>query len=222
MRHSTGKPMKAEQERLDAIHAMPCIACESQMMQQPSKTEAHHLVDKGYRTHSGGHMATLPACGWHHRGELLYPLSSREMKFLYGPSLTLHKRETSAPSATSQGWESEVAIKTQRACTDPIVGKLIQLAAKLARGEGVPREFDVSNFYASTPMAERRRIVNAINGVEETHKVWAIELRRIADELSARTRAGLETGPDYAAGPITHNCIGDGCKDKSHALNRGV
>jgi hypothetical protein len=103
VRHSTGKPTKLEQDRLDAIHAMPCIACEIEAdwakarqeapLDQPLRTEGHHLVDKGTRKHSGGHMATIPLDGWHHRGELLYPLSAREMKQLYGPSLALHKRD---------------------------------------------------------------------------------------------------------------------------------
>ena len=103
MKHSTGKPTKAEQDRLDALHDMPCIACEIEAdwakarqeptVNQPSRTEAHHLVDKGYRIHSGGHMATLPLCGWHHEGTLLYPLSSREMRALHGPSLKLHKKD---------------------------------------------------------------------------------------------------------------------------------
>jgi hypothetical protein len=98
MKHSTGKPTKTEQDRLDAIHAMPCFACEIESRlsiasyAQPSKTEAHHLVDKGYRKHSGGHMATIPLCGWHHRGDLLYPLSGGEMLFLYGPSLQQKSR----------------------------------------------------------------------------------------------------------------------------------
>lgn len=91
MKHSTAKPTKAEQDRLDAIHAMPCIACEMEDAKQPLRTEAHHIVDRGYRKHSGGHMATLPLCGWHHRGELLYPLSSSEMLFEHGPSLQGHK-----------------------------------------------------------------------------------------------------------------------------------
>lgn len=73
--------------------------------------------------------------------------------------------------------------------TDPIVSKLIKFAAVLARGEGVPREFDVENFYASTPQAERKRIRKAIDAIEETHKIWAMELRRIADELNARGAA---------------------------------
>lgn len=95
-----------------------------------------------------------------------------------------------------------MTIKTQRVGpADPIVSKLIHLAAKLARGEGVPREFDVENFYASTPRAERRRITAAVDKVEEQHKLWAIELRRIADELSARTeRTTQETAPEHRCG----------------------
>lgn len=102
MRHSTRKPSKAEQDRLDAIHAMPCIACEIEadisrqrseiVLSQPSRTEAHHIVDKGTREHSGGHMATLPLCGWHHRGEPVYPLGKREMRNLHGPSLADSKK----------------------------------------------------------------------------------------------------------------------------------
>jgi hypothetical protein len=102
MNHSTGKPTKAEQLRLDRIHAMPCIACEMEAdwskvrkeipMNQPLPTEAHHLVDKGTRKHSGGHDATIPLCRWHHRGEIIYPLSGREMRQLHGPSFALSKK----------------------------------------------------------------------------------------------------------------------------------
>lgn len=102
MNHSTKKPTKAEQLRLDRIHAMECIACEIEAdiakkrnespPAQPLPTEAHHIVDKGTRKHSGGHMATLPLCGWHHRGELIFPISGREMRQFHGPSLALSKR----------------------------------------------------------------------------------------------------------------------------------
>jgi hypothetical protein len=61
-------------------------------LEQPLPTTVHHLVDNGYRIHSGGHMATINICQWHHMGTLLYPLSSREMRQLYGPSLALSKR----------------------------------------------------------------------------------------------------------------------------------
>jgi hypothetical protein len=102
MKHSTGKPTKAEQARLDAIHAMPCIACEKERVVQPLRTEAHHLVDKGTRALSGGHVATIPLCKYHHRGELLDYMSGREMKFVYGPSLALHKREFKACYGTER------------------------------------------------------------------------------------------------------------------------
>ena len=93
MQHSTGKPTKAQQLRLDRIHAMPCLACEQEKIQQPLPTEAHHLVDKGTRKHSGGHDATIPLCRWHHRGECVEYMSSREMHLVYGPSLARRKRE---------------------------------------------------------------------------------------------------------------------------------
>lgn len=121
MQHSTSKPTKAEQLRLDRIHAMPCIACEIEadissqrgeiVMSQPSRTEAHHLVDKGTREHSGGHMATLPLCGWHHRGEPVYPLGKREMRELHGPSLADSKKSFVANYGTQR---SLLAIVDQR------------------------------------------------------------------------------------------------------------
>lgn len=79
--------------RLAALHDMPCICCVLQRCEQPFPTEAHHIVSQSYRKHSGGDEASIPLCQWHHRGELLYPLSSREMKALYGPSLARSKRE---------------------------------------------------------------------------------------------------------------------------------
>lgn len=102
MKHSTGKPTKVEQLRLDRIHALPCLACEKERVRQPLQTEAHHLVDKGTRLLSGGHMATIPLCKWHHRGERVEHLSSREMHIHYGPSLALHKREFKACYGTER------------------------------------------------------------------------------------------------------------------------
>lgn len=101
MKHSTGKPTKAEQERLDAIHSLPCLACAFEIEQlakagkrltQPFVTTAHHLVDKGYRKHSGGHMASIPLCEWHHQGKCLHPFNPRQMETVYGPSLELTKK----------------------------------------------------------------------------------------------------------------------------------
>src|SRR5690606_40472407 len=68
MNHSTGKPTRAQAWRLEQLAGMRCIACVIEGRSQPHRTEVHHIVDKGYRSHSGGHDATLPLCSWHHRG----------------------------------------------------------------------------------------------------------------------------------------------------------
>lgn len=78
---------KADQSRLDAIHAMPCICCRISGCEQLSRTEAHHLVDNGYRAPSGGHSATLPLCGWHHRGRVPSGHTADSATLTYGPSL---------------------------------------------------------------------------------------------------------------------------------------
>lgn len=102
MKHSTTRPTAAEQARLDALHEMPCLACVKEAefsrkrgetpLEQPFPTECHHIVDRGYRKHSGGHMASIPLEAWHHRGICLDYLTAREMTKLYGPSLALHKK----------------------------------------------------------------------------------------------------------------------------------
>jgi hypothetical protein len=90
MNHSTSKPKKEEQQRLDLLSRLPCICCYP--IVQPNRTEIHHLVDFGYRVHSGGHMATLPLCAWHHRGVPRYGYQRSHMATVYGPSLALSKR----------------------------------------------------------------------------------------------------------------------------------
>lgn len=106
MSHSTTTPTKAERDRLDRIHRihrMPCIACMANMnFRIIYPTEAHHLVDKGYRVHSGGHMATLPLCHWHHRGVPLENYGVGEMLTLCGPSLALNKRAFVAKYGTER------------------------------------------------------------------------------------------------------------------------
>lgn len=85
---------RADQDRLDAIHALPCVAC---VIYQPSmsggRVEAHHLVDKGTREASGGHQATIPLCAWHHRGQPpMYAMTVKECTSIFGPSLGQSKR----------------------------------------------------------------------------------------------------------------------------------
>ncbi len=79
-----------DEDRLERLHAMPCMCCVREHKSQTSPTEAHHLVDKGYRKHSGGHQSTIPLCEWHHRGLCEGPPD--KMLFTHGPSLALHKR----------------------------------------------------------------------------------------------------------------------------------
>lgn len=93
MQHSTKKPTTAQAWRLEQLAAMPCIACEIEGVAQPFRTEIHHLTDKGYRKHSGGHASTLPLCGHHHRGECLDGHTASLMAFHYGPSLARSKRQ---------------------------------------------------------------------------------------------------------------------------------
>lgn len=84
---------KADKKRLDIIHRLPCVACVQEGCNQPSRTEAHHLVTNGYRKHSGGHQATIPLCSWHHRAEPAWGSSVKDMASYYGPSMATHKRE---------------------------------------------------------------------------------------------------------------------------------
>jgi len=106
---------KADQERLDAIHNMPCICCEIKGVCQSSRTEAHHLVDKGNRAASGGDQSTIPLCGWHHRGE---PSKSFEgvafrrswMLSAYGPSLKFQGKK--GGFVEKWGTERELLAKT--------------------------------------------------------------------------------------------------------------
>jgi hypothetical protein len=92
MNHSTAKPNQAQAWRLEQLASMPCIACAKEDCEQPNRTEVHHLVDKGTRKLSGGHDATIPLCGWHHRGEPMAGMSTADMAFYHGPSFALSKK----------------------------------------------------------------------------------------------------------------------------------
>lgn len=91
MNHSTGRPTKAQQARFDALREIGCICCWN-FAAVHRNAEIHHIVDKGYRKHSGGHDATLPLCEWHHRGETRVAPTWHLQENL-GPSLALNKRE---------------------------------------------------------------------------------------------------------------------------------
>lgn len=92
MTHSTVAPTKAEGARLAILARLPCMCCVVMGRNQPSRTTIHHLVDKGTRVLSGGHMATLPLCGWHHVGRQANGMTRVMMAAKYGPSLALQKK----------------------------------------------------------------------------------------------------------------------------------
>lgn len=93
---------KADQKRLDVIHRLPCVACLQLGLPGCGRVEAHHLVDKGYRKHSGGHQATIPLGAWHHRGEPLFGRTVRYMQSVYGPSMKLASKHFAAVFGTQR------------------------------------------------------------------------------------------------------------------------
>jgi hypothetical protein len=81
----------AEQKRFNALREIGCIACWSEG--KPGLPgHIHHIVDKGYRKHSGGHASTLCLCEWHHVGQPSMGFSKNWMAEKYGPSLAENKK----------------------------------------------------------------------------------------------------------------------------------
>jgi Recombination enhancement, RecA-dependent nuclease len=87
-----------DKARYDAMRDIGCIACLiARNPTQCGKLTMHHIVDKGYRKHSGGNQATIPLGEWHHQG---YPHSYPHMDYtagwmrmMYGPSMALESKE---------------------------------------------------------------------------------------------------------------------------------
>lgn len=81
---------KRDIARYDALLGYGCVACKQNGDYRTP--EMHHIVDKGYRKHSGGNQATLPLCEWHHRGVRFGTIiSDAFMTHAYGPSLAHSK-----------------------------------------------------------------------------------------------------------------------------------
>lgn len=79
------------QIRREALLKLGCIACNINGF-FAGHAEAHHIVDKGYRKHSGGDEATLPLCAWHHRGEPWIDFPVSYMRERFGPSMALESK----------------------------------------------------------------------------------------------------------------------------------
>lgn len=84
---------KADKTRLQLLHDMPCLCCESMRVPQPFRTEAHHIVRQSYRSHGGGDQATVPLCSFHHRGLCEDGMTGTQMEAKYGPSMFTNKRK---------------------------------------------------------------------------------------------------------------------------------
>ena len=80
-------------KRYEALRTLGCIACLIGGTPSCAKVEIHHLVDKGYRKHSGGNQATIPLCEWHHRGQPDITVGARWMRERCGPSMYLESKE---------------------------------------------------------------------------------------------------------------------------------
>ena len=70
----------------------------------------------------------------------------------------------------------------QRTIEQQVKSELIRLAADLATGKLLPN-IDTDHWYASTPLAERRQITDAMDVAHDHHRVLAMRVRDLADKL---------------------------------------
>src|SRR5271168_672128 len=83
--------MSRKDARFDALRRLGCIACSINGF-SAGNPEIHHLVDKGYRKHSGGDQATIPLCQYHHRGIPWIDFPVSYMRERFGPSMALEAK----------------------------------------------------------------------------------------------------------------------------------
>lgn len=76
-----------DEARYERLRSLGCIACRIDGGAGCGPVEIHHLVDKGYKKHSGGNQATIPLGSWHHRGQPYIDTSTGYMRALHGPSM---------------------------------------------------------------------------------------------------------------------------------------
>lgn len=87
---STGKPTKAEADRLERVTRGECVCCHlnhslGRVRAAFHGCDAHHLLSGGRRR---GHRFTIGACPWHHRGVRPYrEMTDKEATEIFGPSL---------------------------------------------------------------------------------------------------------------------------------------
>lgn len=148
--HSTTTPTEEERGRLDLLVRLPCLCCYP--IGQANRTEVHHIVDHGYRIHSGGHLATLPLCSWHHRGVPRYGWQHQQMLKTYGPSLA----RTKALFVERYGTERALlAIVDAFAVPIYSIAGEIEVKVTLSRASPWPGIVVIRRFSAAVPAKER-------------------------------------------------------------------
>jgi len=76
--HSTGKPTRYEQERIEAMRKLGCVACAVFDIPNINELELHHILSGGMRI---SHWYTIFLCRGHHQGvwnEMHFELFKRE------------------------------------------------------------------------------------------------------------------------------------------------
>ena len=86
MKHSTGNPTKAEQDRIEKFRWIGCVVSLVYLKIADVPYDVHHLVEGGSRL---GHLYTIPLSPWHHRGVVPLGRSALEMTERFGPSKAL-------------------------------------------------------------------------------------------------------------------------------------
>lgn len=82
-----------DERRYERLRAIGCIACFVGGHGACGRLEMHHLVDKGYRKHSGGNQATIPLGLWHHQGQPFIDNTATQMRLRFGPSMFHESKE---------------------------------------------------------------------------------------------------------------------------------
>jgi hypothetical protein len=60
---------------------------------------------------------------------------------------------------------------------------LIKLAAAILRAPNMPLSIEDRKWYRTTPIAERREIIREADAAHEQCRLWAIQIKEIADKL---------------------------------------
>lgn len=117
MNHSTGKPTKAEAQRIDRFRWIGCVVCAVFRKVPEVPYDVHHGIDGSRRI---SHADTAPVCPWHHRGVIPLGYSQIEAGEEFGPSLAL------SPARFRQLYGSDADLV---AMTDALIEEYLRVRA---------------------------------------------------------------------------------------------